>query len=163
MDQPSKMKPAIAALIVIVLVGVAVAVAMTLNNNASNDATNESTPTTQNAPTQDPTPSQSPSSTNSSYKDGTYSATGSYSTPGGRESIGATIQIKDGIITSSDLDQHAITGEAKEYQAKFASGYKASVVGKNIEDVSLTRVAGSSLTSTGFNSIIEQIKTDAAA
>jgi hypothetical protein len=37
------------------------------------------------------------------------------------------------------------------------------VVGKSLDDIKVSKVAGSSLTSGGFNKAIEQIKTDATA
>jgi uncharacterized protein with FMN-binding domain len=162
MEPAKKINPAIAALIVIILIGVAVAAAIAANNNSADTDTTNTTPNNQSTP-QEATPRQSSDNSTSSYKDGTYTAVGSYSTPGGRESIGLTVQVAGGIISSTSLEQNAKTGEAKEYQQKFASGYKELVVGKNINEVSLSRVAGSSLTSNGFNTALEQIKTDAAA
>lgn len=154
MEQPRKLSPAIAAIIVIVLVGIAATAVIVINNTAqkqqSSTDSNIFSPTT-------------PAVTHESYKDGSYSATGSYSTPNGQESIDLTVTIKDGVITSTSLVQNARSGEAKEYQAEFASGYKDLVVGKNVNDVSLSRVAGSSLTSNGFNRALNQIKDDAAA
>ncbi|NED66077.1 calcium-binding protein, partial [Streptomyces sp. SID10244] len=54
-------------------------------------------------------------------------------------------------------------GTSKEFQGKFASGVDALVVGKNIDDLDVHKVSGSSLTSTGFNDAIDQIKTEAQA
>ena len=162
MESARKISPAVAAIIVVVLIGVAIAAAITVNKDSANKETTNPTPSTQNTPTES-TPSQSPDSSTSSYKNGTYVATGSYSTPGGRESIELTVQISNDIVTATNLKQNAMTGEAKEYQQRFASGYKDLIVGKDINEVSLSRVAGSSLTSNGFNTALEQIKTDAAA
>ncbi len=163
MEPAKKISPAIAAIIVIVLIGAAVAAAIAVNNNnnATQTETSQPTPSAQDTP-QDTT-SQLPNSSNASYANGTYTAVGSYSTPGGRESIELTVQIVNDTVSATSLKQNAITGEAMEYQEKFASGYKDFVVGKSVNDVSLSRVAGSSLTSAGFNTALEQIKTDAAA
>ena len=162
MESARKISPAVAAIIVVVLIGVAIAAAITVNKDSANKETTNPAPSTQNTPTES-TPSQSPDSSTSSYKNGTYVATGSYSTPGGRESIELTVQISNDIVTATNLKQNAMTSEAKEYQQRFASGYKDLIVGKDINEVSLSRVAGSSLTSNGFNTALEQIKTDAAA
>lgn len=43
----------------------------------------------------------------------------------------------------------------------FKSGVSSLTVGKDIDDVKLSRVSGSSLTSTGFNSALDTIKTEA--
>lgn len=158
MEQPKKISPAIAAIIVIVLIGIAAATAVAMNNTPK-----ASTPVTTSESAPAPASTKTSDSTNNGYKDGTYSATGDYSAPGGRESIELTVTLSDGVISSSTLVENAKSGEAKEYQAKFASGYKALVVGKKVGEVSLSRVAGSSLTSNGFNDALEQIKTDAAA
>ena len=53
--------------------------------------------------------------------------------------------------------------ESEEYQAKFIGGIAEAVVGQDIDEISVSRVAGSSLTSGGFNQAIEAIKADAAA
>lgn len=155
MEKPNKINPAIAALIVIVLVGVATAGVASISNSNESDvatspASSRSTPNTA-------------SSSDTAYRDGEYTSQGSYITPGGRESIGLTVTLKDGVIEDVELDQQASGGDTVIYQRKFASGYKAEVVGKNIDEVELSRIAGSSLTSNGFNNALEQIKTDAAS
>lgn len=160
MGPQKKLPPAVAALIVIVLIGlIAAAVVAVRGQNNTTAPADTSTPQTESSTNN----SQSSTPSTSTYKDGTYSATGSYATPGGQESIKLSVTLKDGEITSSDLTQNAITGQAMEYQQRFASGYKGLVVGKKIDSVSLSRVAGSSLTSAGFNSALDQIKSDAAA
>jgi uncharacterized protein with FMN-binding domain len=161
--ETGKIHPALATIIVIVLIGIVASVAIAVQGNL-NDQNPEQT--TQNQ-TSNPS-SQSSSGVNdntdtSDYRDGTYSATGSYVSPGGRESIELTVTIENGIITSTQLQQNATDREAREYQAAFASGYSELVVGKNVDEVSLSRVAGSSLTSNGFNNALDQIKDDAAA
>jgi len=160
MEPARKIHPGLAALIVIVLVGIVATAVIVINMDKGNE-----TETTQTTETTTPVSNTDTDSdaVASSYKDGTYSATGSYSSPGGRESIKLTVTIKDGIITSTSLDEKASNGEAKEYQDDFDSGYKTLVVGKNIDEVSLSRVAGSSLTSNGFNDALDEIKSDAKA
>lgn len=157
MESSKKLSPAIVAIIIVVLIGLGTAGVVALNN--SKETTTPSTIST-SASNQ---PSASSAAASSQYKDGTYTATGSYSTPGGRESVGITMTLAGGTVESVEMTQKAITGEAKDYQARFASGYKSMVVGKSIDEVSLSRVAGSSLTSNGFNDAIDQIKNDAAA
>ena len=53
--------------------------------------------------------------------------------------------------------------QAKRHQAEFSDGIAAAVVGKSIDEISVDRVAGSSLTSGGFNAAIETIKAEAQA
>lgn len=97
------------------------------------------------------------------YKDGTYSADGIYTTPENQEKIGVTVTLKDNIITAADVQEKAVLRESQRYQEDFISGYKEKVIGKNINDVKLSRVSGSSLTSRGFNNAINQIKQQAKA
>jgi hypothetical protein len=48
-----------------------------------------------------------------------------------------------------------------EYQTRFARAVPALVVGRNIDEVNLSKVAGSSGTPDGFNAAIQQIKAEA--
>lgn len=50
---------------------------------------------------------------------------------------------------------------AASYEKLFIGGIKAEVVGKKINDLKVSRVAGSSLTSQGFNAAVTKIKADA--
>ncbi len=161
MQPTRKVNPAIATLIVIVLVGIIAAVVVVARNQSEDSNVTETT-TTQEAQT-DTTNTPSESSTDATYQDGTYTETGSYISPGGRESIDVTLTVADDVITDASVTSNATSGEAKEYQAEFISGYKTLVVGKDIDEVNLTRVAGSSLTSNGFNAAVELIKADAQA
>lgn len=97
------------------------------------------------------------------FTDGTYSATGNYQTPGGSERIGVKVTLSNGVVSDADLTEMGMTGEAKEYQEQFASAYKTQVVGKKISEIKLDRVAGSSLTSAGFNDAISDIAKQAQA
>lgn len=158
LNQDGKIHPAIATIIVIVLVGIVASVVIAVQGNETPETTN----TTQSS--QESTSNETTESTDTStYADGIYTATGSYISPGGRESIDLTVTIQGGVITGAQLTQNATDGEAKEYQEAFASGYSELVLGKNVDEVSLSRVAGSSLTSNGFNNALDQIKEDAAA
>ncbi|MDB5255062.1 MAG: FMN-binding protein [Candidatus Nomurabacteria bacterium] len=108
-----------------------------------------------------PTTTKAPST--STYKDGTYTATGSYRSPGGPDEIGVTVQLRNDIVTSVSITPMPHDPTSVEYQAKFASGYKAYVVGKDIDSVKLGAVSGSSLTGIGFNDAIAKIKVKAKA
>ncbi|QUD83771.1 FMN-binding protein [Gordonia polyisoprenivorans] len=97
------------------------------------------------------------------YKSGTYSATGHYVSPGGPQQIGVTVTLDNATITKVDLDRSHTRGTSAEFQAKFAGGINSEVVGKNIDDLDVHKVSGSSLTSGGFNDAIAQIKSQARA
>jgi len=159
MEPPKKLSPVIVALIIIVLVGIATAAVVIAQKPKEEAAIPETT--------QEDTTAETPAATSSteavSYKDGTYTEKGRYVSPGGAESIDVTVTIANDIITAATVKGNASRGESKEHQADFIAGFKSSVVGKDIDAVSLSRVAGSSLTSNGFNAALKLIKADAQA
>lgn len=119
--------------------------------------------------------SSSPASTGSStgsstgaasagaYTDGTYTADGSYQTPESIEKISVTVTLEGDVITAVEVTGDPQKAESKQYQGKFIGGIQSEVVGKNIDEISVSRVAGSSLTSGGFNDAITQIKAEATS
>ena len=105
----------------------------------------------------------SPQQPTHAYKNGTYTESGSYSSPAGRESIGVTLTLSSGMISDATVVRQATDQTASSYQGIFIGGYKSLVVGKPIDSVSLSNVAGSSLTPKGFMDALSKIKTDAGA
>jgi len=99
----------------------------------------------------------------SSYKDGTYTQDGAYMSPGGDESIGVKLTIKDGVVVDSEVTPHAERPMSQKFQSIFAENYKQFVVGKKIDDLKLDKVSGSSLSPKGFNDAVEKIKAEAKA
>lgn len=156
MEPAKRLHPGITALIVITLIGIMTTVVILVDTTSKKSAGTSSTAT-------QPINTAADTATATTYKNGTYNATGSYISPSGQESIELTVTLKESIITDTSLASNATDRNAKDYQTAFASGYKSMVVGKNIDRVSLSRVAGSSLTSNGFNDALDQIKTDAKA
>lgn len=102
-------------------------------------------------------------STDASYADGTYTAEGTYSTPESVETITVTVTLKDDKVTEVEVTGDPQKAESRQYQSQFIGGISAEVVGKDIDQISVSRVAGSSLTSSGFNAAIAEIKQQAAA
>ncbi|MEI6042458.1 MAG: hypothetical protein WCQ00_02740 [bacterium] len=97
------------------------------------------------------------------YKNGTYTADGTYGTPDGDVTIRVSLTIANNIITDSNVTSVSGDRTSVRYQEKFISGYKQYVIGKNIADLKLSKVSGSSLTPEGFNKALSSIKTQAAA
>ncbi len=95
------------------------------------------------------------------YKDGEYTAEGGYISPGGPQKVGVTVTLSNDVITAVSVDTSQTKGPSVEYQGKFAGGISDVVVGKNINDIDVDKVSGSSLTSGGFNEAIEKIKQEA--
>ncbi|MEO9327134.1 calcium-binding protein [Gordonia sp. B21] len=96
------------------------------------------------------------------YKDGVYTAEGGYISPGGPQKVGVTVTLSNNIIKAVSVDTSLTKGPSLEYQGKFAGGIADVVVGKNIDEIDVHKVSGSSLTSGGFNEAIEKIKKEAA-
>lgn len=161
MDQPKPVnKVLISIIVLVVLAGATAGVVYFTNKNESAESTaNARAETSASDTTVDP----GVATATISYKDGTYDATGSYQTPGGTESVDVSLTLKGDVITDVTVTGSGSDGDTEFYQNKFISNYKSSVVGKDIDTVRLSRVAGSSLTSGGFNKAIESIKQDASA
>lgn len=107
--------------------------------------------------------SESGSASSQEFKDGTYTAVGSYISPGGDEKLSVTVTLKDDIITSASMIPEPVSSEGQHFQGLFAANFQPLVVGKNITDVHLSEVSGSSLTSGGFNEALQEIETQAKA
>jgi uncharacterized protein with FMN-binding domain len=107
--------------------------------------------------------SSSAGSGSGSYADGTYTAEGSYATPESVETIQVTVTLEDDVITAVEVDGQPQERESEQYQSRFIGGIADVVVGHDIDEIQVSRVAGSSLTSGGFNEAIEAIKSEAAS
>lgn len=97
----------------------------------------------------------------SPYANGTYNADGNYVSPGGPRDVGVVVVLDNGVITDATFEGRATDAPSIRFQKEFADNYKSMVVGKNIDEVELTKVSGSSLTPKGFIDALEQIKTQA--
>jgi uncharacterized protein with FMN-binding domain len=98
----------------------------------------------------------------SAYKDGTYSADGTYVSPNGTETVGVELTLASGTVTAVKITEHPSNPNTRKFQGEFSGGIAAQVVGKSIDGLSVSKVAGSSLTSGGFNQAVEKIKLEAA-
>ena len=98
------------------------------------------------------------------YAAGDYTAEGSYQTPGGQQSVEVEVTLEqDGTITAVTVTPQADGGNSEQFQTKFAGGIADEVVGTKIDDLDVSKVSGSSLTSGGFNAAIDVIVDEAAA
>ncbi|RIJ76711.1 hypothetical protein D1871_10845 [Nakamurella silvestris] len=102
------------------------------------------------------------SSSGSTYTDGTYTATGSYNSPGGTESVTVSVTLAADVVTAVSVTPEADNPTSSQFQNQFASGIASAVVGKDISDLSVSKVSGSSLTSEGFNAALVSIRSEAA-
>lgn len=92
------------------------------------------------------------------YKNGTYTNLGDYFSPGGNEQIEVQVTLKDDVIVSAEVKSLATRPISVKVQGIFIENFKPLVIGKNINDVVLDKVSGSSLTPKGWNDAIEKIK-----
>ncbi len=124
------------------------------------DAEDQSTDTGTDTSTES---TDSGAATGGDYTDGTYTADGSYQTPETVETISVTLTVADGLVTDVEVTGDPQARESEQYQGEFIGGIADEVVGKSLDDIEVSRVAGSSLTSGGFNEAVESIKEQAAA
>jgi uncharacterized protein with FMN-binding domain len=99
------------------------------------------------------------------YTDGEYRATADYQSPNGTETIDVALTLENDIIEKITVTGKSVSPspEVLRFQGEFEDGISAVVTGKNIDELDVHRVGGSSLTSSGFNEAIGQIKAKAKA
>ncbi len=97
------------------------------------------------------------------YNNGTYTATGSYSSPGGQEALTLSLTLNNNVVVDSTVTTGANDSTSTSYQNLFIASYKDLIIGKSINNIKLSTVAGSSLTSQGFNDALSQIEQQAKA
>lgn len=97
------------------------------------------------------------------YKNGVFTAEGEYLSPGGPERVKVTVTINEDTVSEVEVVSLAKHPTSKIKQADFIANYKPMVVGKNINEIELTKVSGSSLTPKGFNNALDQIKSQASS
>lgn len=99
--------------------------------------------------------------TDSKYKDGTYSVKGNYTSPAGPEEFPVTITLASDIIVDASIEVNSENAGSKNFQTQFKDNFKEFVISKNIDEVNLSKVSGSSLTPKGFNDALAKVKTQA--
>jgi uncharacterized protein with FMN-binding domain len=95
------------------------------------------------------------------YKDGTYSSDGNYKSPNGTETVGVQLTLASGTVSAVEITEHPSNPNTRKFQGQFAGGIADHVVGKSLDEINVSKVAGSSLTSGGFNQAVEAIKAQA--
>lgn len=141
-----------------VFVGIA---GMSLIGTVAGCAPSAQAPAAQSAAATSSTPAAGASSSAAGYKDGTYSADGNYVSPNGTETVGVELTLSGGTVSGVNITQHPSNPNTRKFQGEFAGGIKAQIVGKSLDELNVSKVAGSSLTSGGFNQAVEKIKSEA--
>ncbi|WP_312169440.1 hypothetical protein [Microbacterium sp.] len=129
----------------------------------SGTADAEDTSTGGSTSTDSSTDTSTGSASSTEYADGTYTADGSYQTPETVEEISVTLTIADGLVSEVEVTGDPQARESEQYQGQFIDGISDEVVGKSLDEIDVSKVAGSSLTSGGFNKAVDAIKEQAAA
>ncbi|MCC3276922.1 hypothetical protein LJ753_13705 [Arthrobacter sp. zg-Y20] len=103
-------------------------------------------------------------SASGAYADGEYSGTGSYIPPSGTsEDVDVTLRLENNVVTELEVKTSQKNPTSKQYQREFTSNVQEQVVGKNIDELDVHKVAGSSLTSEGFNRALDAIRSVAGS
>jgi uncharacterized protein with FMN-binding domain len=123
-------------------------------------ADSASTPAASSVPS---TSSAAGGSSSGTYADGTYEATGQYATPESVETVDVTVTIAGDVVSDVEVTGDPQAAESRRYQGEFIGGIKDEVVGKKVDEISVSKVAGSSLTSGGFMKALDSIKSEAKA
>lgn len=145
----------VAAVVVIIIVG-AIVFSMAGNNQPAQNTTAEQQ-------TPNPTVPVEKAEMQAEYVDGTYDVVGNYTSPGGEESIDVTITLANGVVTDAEVVSNATRPISKQMQSAFIAGFEEQVVGKNIDEINVTKVSSSSLTPKGFMDALEKVKAEASA
>ncbi len=155
MSHPLRSRTAIAALAGLSVVGTLAGCSATTTSAGDPPAGSSQSDTSGSA--------TSKTDNSATYKDGTYTAPGSYASPGGEENISVTLTLADNVITAMKVITVKADPTAAAYEHMFEGGISAVTVGKKLNELNIGVVAGSSLTSMGFNRALATIKADAAS
>jgi len=95
------------------------------------------------------------------YRDGEYTATGWYGSLPSHHDV--TLTIEDGEVTAVEITTPAEDETSLGYQQRFAEALPDAVIGRDIDELEISKLAGSSGCSEGFMDALEKIKAEAAA
>jgi uncharacterized protein with FMN-binding domain len=159
--RPSVRKSVFAGIAGLSLAGTVAGCAPSATPGTTAPAAETSSPGSSAAPTTPSGPASSLAGSGSDYQDGTYSADGNYVSPNGTETVGVELTLASGTVTAVNITQHPSNPNTRKFQGEFAGGIASQIVGKSIDELNVSKVAGSSLTSGGFNQALEKIKAEA--
>ncbi len=97
------------------------------------------------------------------YKNGVYTITETYPSPGGNEQFGLSFTISGDKVVSASFTPKPVSPVGKTLQDKFNAEFKQYVVGKSVDEISISVISGASLTSAAFMKAMANIKAQAVA
>lgn len=114
-------------------------------------------------PTPAPEITPTPTATTYNYKNGTYTTRTNYKTPDrDTYTMDVTVTVVNDVVTATNVifDQRA---QKDSFVKRFDGAYESYVINKDLDNISLSRIAGASLTTKAFNNALIDIKTQANA
>jgi uncharacterized protein with FMN-binding domain len=113
--------------------------------------------------TPSPTAAATASSTPSSgYRNGTYTTSVTYSVPRSQNGISIALTINNGTITAATASHQTGDEESEFYTGSFQEKLQGTIVGKELDTVSVSRLGGASLTSAAFTRALSTIRSNAS-
>jgi uncharacterized protein with FMN-binding domain len=97
----------------------------------------------------------------SAYRDGEYSATGWYGSLPSHHDV--TLTIEGDIVTAVEITTPAADETSLGYQQRFAEALPSEIIGRQIDEIDVDRLAGSSGCSEGFMDALAKIQAEASA
>ncbi|MBT2556048.1 hypothetical protein [Arthrobacter sp. ISL-5] len=90
------------------------------------------------------------------YRDGSYTARGVYGSLPSHQDV--TLTLDRGAVTTIEITTPAQDQTSLGYQQRFAAALPNAVIGRNIDELNIDRLAGSSGCSEGFMKALERLK-----
>lgn len=92
-----------------------------------------------------------------------YTAQATYLTPARTShTIDVTLTLNEGVVSAANVIYDGGKGFSNAHQERFDKAYKNLVIGKSLDQISLSRVGGASVTSQAFNEAVVKIKSQAS-
>lgn len=96
------------------------------------------------------------------YRDGEYVVDSNYDIPYGYiEPMRVTVVLSDDKIASTTVSFETVDYTSTLYQAEFKNLIRTRTIGRHLDEVSISRVGGASLTTGAYNKALEKIKAEA--
>lgn len=103
-----------------------------------------------------------PAVADTTYDDGSYTASASYLTPARvSHDMDVTLTITDDVVTAVSITYDGGAANTSSLK-RFDGAYQAAVIGVSLEELSLSRIGGASLTSNAFNEAVSDIRNQAS-
>ena len=106
-------------------------------------------------------PDPAPTASAADYADGTYEATGWYGSLPSHQ--GVTLTIDGDVVTDVSVTTPAEDPTSLGHQERFADAIGEEIIGRDLDDIAIDRLAGASGCSEGFMDALAEIKAEARA